>query len=211
MSQDCAAVPQDCDIHSMLRAILDQNSLILAQNADMNARLVEVEKVQQRSQHMRTRPRSKCSDGFPWKCPVCPQQLKHLDSFLSHIRKFAVHTIHRAAKQKVSKARCCFHLDNPQHLQLIDKFIGDSDAEKAASFAKHFLNLCRSISASRSSVADKHSRIMDWLHRAQHDTTFATSGECPSVSDMSSSGHGAVTSSSGSDVGHCVRLCRSAV
>lgn len=210
MSKDCAAVSQECDIHSMLRAILDQNSQILAQHADMNARLVEVEKVQQRSQHMRTRPRSKCSDGFQWKCPVCSLQLKHLDSFVSHIRKFAVHTIHRAAK-KVSKARCCFHLDNPQHLQLVDKFMGDNDAEKAASFAKYFLNSCRSISALRSSVADKHSRIMDLLHRVQHDATFEISGECPSVTDMSSSGHGAVTSSSGSDVGHCVRLYRTAV
>lgn len=139
MSQSGAVVPPDVDVLTMLRTILDQNSQILSQNADMNARLLEVEKVQQRFLPMRSRPRSKCSDGFPWKCPVCPQNLKHLDSFVSHVRKLAVHTTHRASQKKVPKARCCLRLDDAEHVQLVDKFNGVNNAEKGLSFAKHFL------------------------------------------------------------------------
>ena len=154
MSNVSAAEPPDGVVLSMLRTILNQNSQILSQNAEMNARLVEVEKVQQRLQQpMRSRPRSKCSDGFPWKCPVCPQQLKHLDSFLSHVRKFAVHTTHRASLKKVSKSRCCLRLDDAEHLLLVNKFIGGNSSEKGLSFAKHFLFFCRTTSSSAISLA----------------------------------------------------------
>ena len=50
MSNVSAAEPPDGVVLSMLRTILNQNSQILSQNAEMNARLVEVEKVQQRLQ-----------------------------------------------------------------------------------------------------------------------------------------------------------------
>jgi hypothetical protein len=207
MSNVSAAEPPDGVVLSMLRTILNQNSQILSQNAEMNARLVEVEKVQQRLQQpMRSRPRSKCSDGFQWKCPVCSQQLKHLDSFVSHIRKLAVHTNRRFAQQKESTARCCFDLVNPDHLQLVVKFNGVNNAEKSISFSQHLLFFCRTTSASRFSVADKHSRITDWLQRSLNDPSFVIPGDCPCVSDMSSSGSGGVFVSSGSDPGHHVQL-----
>jgi len=198
----CDAGMQNSDVHSMLMAIFNQNSQILAQNLDMNARLAEVEKVQQRS-HMRIRPRSKCADGFEWKCPVCSQPLKHFDSFLSHIRKLAVHTVHRPVR--VKQAKCCFNLENRQHQELVSKFPGDSGPDKAASFASHFLHVCRTISASRV-VADKHRRVIEWLLRVAHDPHFSVAGECPAVSnDSSSSGSGLATTGSSSD-SHRVRL-----
>jgi hypothetical protein len=199
MSDGGAEVPPNGDVITMLRTILDQNSQILSQHADINARLLEVEKVQQRFLPVQPRPRSKCSDGFPWKCPVCPQQLKHLDSFLSHIRKFAVNTTHRASQKKVSKARCCLRLDDAEHLQLIDKFIGVNSADKGLSFAKHFLFFCRTTSSSTISLAEKHSRIMGFLVRAKTDPEFHIEGDCPSVSDVTSSGSGAMWISSGDD------------
>ena len=188
MLRQFVAGSQDGDVHSLLRAIFDQNSQILAQNVDMNARLLEVEKVQQRA-FMRTRPRSKCADGLSWKCPACSQPQKHLDSFLSHIRKLAILTVHRAAR--VHQARCHLDLANQLHLLLVVKFTGDSNAAKAASFASHLLNVCRSISASGTVVEDKHARIFEWLHRVIADPTFSVAGECPSVSDTPSSGAGA--------------------
>lgn len=207
MSIGSTAVPPDGDVVvSMLQTIITQNAQIISQNADMNARLVEVEKVHQRLQPMRSRPRSKCDDGFPWQCPVCPQQLKHLDSFVSHIRKLAVNTKRCFAQQKETKVRCCFHLDKPDHLQFVFKFIGVNNAEKAVSFAQHFLSFCRTTSASRLPVSDKHARIMDWLQRALNDPNFVIPGDCPSVSDMTSSGSGGVHVSSGSDAGRHVQL-----
>lgn len=173
---------QSGEVHSLLRAIFEQNSQILAQNADMSARLAEVEKVQQRS-HMRIRPRSKCADGCAWSCPVCSQSQKHFDSFLSHVRKLAVSTVHRHHRAKLAK--CRFHLDNHQHLLLVSRFPGDSDAAKAASFASHFLHVCRSSSASGFDAADKHKRIMEWLSRVTLDPSFSVAGECPAVSDTS--------------------------
>ena len=205
MSIGSAAVLSDGDVVSMLKTILDQNSLILSQNADMNARLFEVEKLQQRLHPSRPRPRSKCNDGFLWQCPVCQTtQIKHLDSFVSHIRKLAVHTKRRFALQKETKVRCCLHLDNADHLQLVFKFFGANNDEKAVSFSKHFLFFCRTTSASRIPVKEKHERIMDWLQRAQHDPNFAIPGECPSVSDVATSGStsAGVIASSGSDAGH---------
>ena len=199
-------MPPNGDVMSMLRTIFEQNTQILSQNAEMNARLLEVEKVQQRFQPLRSRPRSKCSDGFPWKCPVCPQQLKHLDSFLSHVRKFAVHTTHRASQKKVSKSKCCLHLDDAEHLQLVDKFIGGNNADKGLSFAKHFLFFCRTTSSSAISLAEKHSRIMGFLDRAKNDPTFKSECDCPSVSDMTSSGSGAMFNSSGDEFRQHVKL-----
>ncbi len=206
MSEGGASVPPNGDVMSMLRTIFEQNTQILSQNAEMNARLLEVEKVQQRFQPMRSRPRSKCSDGFPWKCPVCPQQLKHLDSFLSHVRKFAVHTSHRASLKKVSKSRCCLRLDDAEHLLLVNKFIGGNNAEKGLSFAKHFLFFCRTTSSSAISLAEKHSRIMEFLDRAKNDPAFHIVGDCPSVSDVTSSGSGAMWISSGDESGQRVKL-----
>ena len=206
MSEGGAALPPHDDVLSMLRTILDQNSQILTQNADINARLSEVEKVQQRCLPMQSRPRSKCHDGFQWKCPVCPQQLKHLDSFLSHVRKFAVHTTHRASQKKVSKSKCCLHLDDAEHLQLVDKFIGGNNADKGLSFAKHFLFFCRTISSSAISLAEKHSRIMGFLDRAKNDPTFQSAADCPSVTDVTSSGSGAMWISSGDESGQRVKL-----
>jgi hypothetical protein len=207
MSLDFAAGPQDGDALSMLRAILSQNSQILAQNADMNARLAEVEKEQKRAQHStKNRPRSKCADGMPWKCPACGcSTLKHLDSFISHIRKLAVLTIHRASRKR--HARCRLDLENPQHRALVEKFEGVGDAEKAASFVGHFLNVCRTISASGTSVQDKHSRIVEWLQRVLQDPTFNVAGDCPSVSDTFSSDSSTMQAgSSGSDAAYRVRL-----
>ena len=205
MSIGSAAVLPDGDVVSMLKTILDQNSLILSQNADMNARLFEVEKLQQRLHPSRPRPRSKCSDGFLWQCPVCQTtQIKHLDSFVSHIRKLAVHTKRCFTQHKETKVRCCLQLDNPDHLRLIVKFCGANNDEKAVSFSQQFLFFCRTTSASRSPVKDKHGRILDWLQRALNDPNFAIPGECPSVSDMATSGSPSAEFfvSSGSDVGH---------
>jgi hypothetical protein len=209
-SQASTSGSKDGDVHlQLLQAIFKQNSDILAQNRDIHACLsvveknqtldiharlaavekeVEQSKVPQRS-HVRPRPRSKAADGFLWKCPVCSQPLKHLDSFLSHIRKLAILTVHRAAR--VHQARCHLDLTNQQHLLLVVKFTGDSNATKAASFASHLLNVCRSISASGTVVEDKHARIFEWLHRVIADPTFSVAGECPSVSDTPSSGAGA--------------------
>lgn len=207
MSFGFAAGLQDDDALSMLRAILSQNSQILAQNADINSRLVEVEKEQKeqkRSQlSSRSRPRSKCADGMPWKCPVCGStDLKHLDSFISHIRKLAVATVHGASRRR--RARCRLDFDNSQHKVLFGKFAGGSDADKAKSFAGHFLNVCRTISASATSVANKYSRISEWLHSVVHDPTFRVEGDCPVVSDSISSDNScaALASSSGSDAAH---------
>ena len=198
------------DLHmAMLRSIFDQNSQILAQNYDMNARLTvvekEVEKVNQRAL-IRSRPRSKCADGLPWKCPVCVQPQKHLDSFLSHVRKLAIRTCHRGEREH--QAKCSLNLQQQQHLELVVKFPGDGDAAKAASFTSHFLNVCRSISASGTVVADKHARIFEWLHRVTHDPSFSIAGECPTVSDSPSSGHGAAAGggSSSSDIGAQQRI-----
>jgi hypothetical protein len=207
MSFGFAADLQNADALSILRTIFSQNSQILAQNADIHSRLVEVEKEQQeqkRAQHSsRSRPRSKCADGMPWKCPVCGStHLKHLDSFISHIRKLAVATVHRSSRRR--HARCRLDFDNSQHLVLIAKFPGGSDAVKAKSFAEHFLNVCRTISASATSVQSKFSRIMEWLHSVEHDPTFRVEGEAPAVSDTFSSDNSCavLASSSGSDAAH---------
>ena len=194
------------DVHmAMLRSIFDQNSQILAQNCDLNARLTavekEVEKVSQRGL-VRSRPRSKCADGLPWRCPVCLQPQKHLDSFLSHVRKLAIRTCHRAGSERVHQAKCSINLQVKHHLDLAGKFPGANDAEKAASFAAHFLKVCRTISASGTALADKHARIFEWLHTVTHDPKFEIVGECPTVSDSPSSCPGAVAggNSSSSDV-----------
>ncbi len=187
----------------MLQSIFDQNSQILAQNADMNARLTvvekEIEKVSQRSAPIRNRPRSKCADGFVWRCPVCLQPQKHLDSFLSHVRKFAIRTCHR--EQRERRAQCSLDLLRPLHKELVEKFPGDDVASQAVSFASHFLNVCRTISASGAVLVDKHARIFGWLHSITHDPNFSVAGECPNVSDSPSlgSGQAATGGSSSSD------------
>ena len=198
----------DGDAHmAMLRCIFEQNSQILAQNYDMNTRLTvvekEIEKVSQRAP-VRNRPRSKCADGFAWKCPVCLQPQKHLDSFLSHVRKFAVRTCHR--EQRERRAQCS--LDPRRHSELVVKFPGDDVSAQAASFASHFLNVCRSISASGAVLADKHARIFEWLHSITHDSDFSVAGECPVVSDSPSSGAVKATNagSSSSDAGAQQRI-----
>ena len=204
MSFGLSAGLQEDDALSMLKAIFSQNSQILAQNADINSRLVQVEKEQQeqkRAQHsLRSRPRSKCADGMPWKCPVCGStHIKHLDSFISHIRKLAVVTVHRASRRR--QARCRLDLDNSEHLALVVKFAGVSNADKAQMFARHFLHGCRTISALATSVANKYSAIMEWLNRVVNDPTFSVEGECPAVSDTISSDNSlaVLASSSGSD------------
>ncbi len=197
----CDAGMQSNDVHTMLMAIFNQNSQILAQNVDMNSRLAEVEKAQQRS-HRQFRPRSKCADGFDWKCPVCLESQKHFDSFLSHIRKLAVNTVHRPARAR--RAKCCFNLENRQHQVLVSKFPGASGPDQAASFASHFLHVCRSISASRV-AADKHRRVFEWLHTVVNDPHFSVAGECPEVSNDSSPGSGLATSGGSSD-SHRIRL-----
>jgi hypothetical protein len=180
---------QNGDVPSMLKIILDQNYQILAQNADMNARLAEVEKLQQQqrlhpSPFMRIRPRAKGADGCVWSCPVCSLTLKHFDSYLSHIRKLAVCTVHRQQCEK--HAKCRFILDKHEHLLLLSPFPGDDGAAKAASFASHFLHVCRTISGSTSDAAEKHKRISEWLRRVIQDPSFVVAGDCPVVSDMSS-------------------------
>ena len=212
MSFGLSAGLQEDDALSMLRAIFSQNSQILAQNADINSRLVQVEKEQQeqkRAQHsLRSRPRSKCADGMPWKCPVCGStHIKHLDSFISHIRKLAVVTVHSASRRR--QARCRLDLDNSEHLALVVKFAGDSNADKAQMFARQFLHVCRTISAlAATSVANKYSRIMEWLSSVVNDPTFSVEGDCPAVSDtISSDNSGALlASSSGSDAAHWPRV-----
>jgi hypothetical protein len=52
MSGDSAAGLQDDDALSLLRRILSQNSQILAQNADINFRLGEVEKEQKEQKEL---------------------------------------------------------------------------------------------------------------------------------------------------------------
>jgi hypothetical protein len=211
MSGDFAAGLQDDEALSMLRRILSQNSQILAQNADINFRLIEVEKEQKeqkRAQHSsRSRPRSKCADGLPWKCPVCGStHIKHLDSFISHIRKLAVATVHPAPRRR--QARCRLDLDNSEHLALVVKFAGVSNADKAQMFARHFLHVCRSISALATSDANKYSGIMEWLNRVVNDPTFSVDGDCPAVSDSISSDNSraVLASSSGSDAAHWPRV-----
>jgi hypothetical protein len=187
---------QDGAVHSMLRTILDQNSKILAQNADMNARLAEVEKFQQQQRPiLRLRPRAKSADGCVWICPVCLQSLKHFDSFLSHIRKLAVSAVHHQLSAK--QVKCRFHFEKQEHQVLLSKFPGDDDAAKAASLASHFLHVCRTISASTSTPAEKHKRISDWLRSVMHDPSFSVAGDCPVVSDRSSQ---SPLDSSGSDL-----------
>ncbi len=199
---DAAVGSQQGDVHlAMLQSIFNQNSQILAQNQAMNARLTvvekEMEKVSQRCAPIRNRPRSKCADGFDWKCPVCLQPQKHLDSFLSHVRKFAIRTCHR--EQRERRAQCS--LDLQRHLELVEKFPGNDVASQAVSFASHFLNVCRTISASGAVLADKHARIFGWFHSITHDPHFSVAGECPIVSDSPSMGSGqaATAGSSSSD------------
>ena len=211
MSGVFAAGLQDDDALSLLRRILSQNSQILAQNADINFRLGEVEKEQKeqkRAQHSsRSRPRSKCADGMPWKCPVCGStHIKHLDSFISHIRKLAVATIHPSSRRR--QARCRLDLDNSEHLALVVKFAGVSNADKAQMFARHFLHGCRTISALATSVANKYSGIMEWLNRVLNDPNFSVEGECPAVSDTISTDNSCAVpaSSSGSDAARWPRV-----
>jgi hypothetical protein len=200
---------QQDDVHlAMLQSIFNQNSQILAQNQAMNARLTvveqEIEKVSQRCAPIRNRPRAKCADGLDWKCPVCLQPQKHLDSFLSHIRKFAIRTCHR--EQRERRAQCSLDLQRHQHI--VVKFPGDVGASQAVSFASHLLNVCRTISASGAALADKHARIFGWIHSITHDPHFTVAGECPIVSDSPSlgSGRSATADSSSSDFAGRQRL-----
>ncbi len=197
---------QQGDVHmAMLQSIFNQNSQILAQNHAMNARLTvvekEMEKMSQRCAPIRNRPRSKCADGFDWKCPVCLQPQKHLDSFLSHVRKFAIRTCHR--EQRERRPQCSLDLQEHRHMELVEKFPGDDVASQAVSFASHFLNVCRTISASGAVLAVKHARIFEWFHSITHDPNFSVAGECPIVSDTPSMGSGKAASagSSSSDFG----------
>ena len=171
-------------VHDMLSAIFQQNTQILAENRQFHARLNAVEQRQGI-----IRPRAKNADEVPWPCPACKVPQKHLDSFISHVRKLAVNTVHARPSSKLT--RCRWSVDDPEHRAQVARFAGDDFRSQAGDFSKHLLHYCRTLASSKPKQSTvRLQRLTGWLHSVSEEGNSAIPAEAPQISDLECSSSG---------------------
>ena len=158
-------------IYDVMNRLVQQNSLLVEQTADIQQRVAQLETRRgSRSQELSRSVYRRAAGGAVtveeaedtgcrWRCPVCLQPLLHAESFKGHVRKLLPSNVS-------SRPKCRLSPLNEHHVALLRRFAGANFEEKSVSFNTEFYNFVRN--AVNSSYTDFQSleMISSWIAAA---------------------------------------------
>jgi hypothetical protein len=159
---------------------VQQHQLTMAANHRLEA-LEAIVKSMQMTLHQKAigdAPAEETTSNDSRKCPLCHLHMQHAKSFKGHIRRLVVVS---------SRPRCHLNVQDPEHHNLVHRFVGSDFYQKSHNFCRSFYGFVRGAISAAYEPEESLVLVRTWL-AACTSTNGDPFPECKGVTDSSGSG-----------------------